>query len=331
MVRDGQGSGNADWHCRLSVPACLVLCDGTTVYLSALVDAGSEANLIRRGLVHPSHTTPCGPEVKFCAVNQQSLGGNHRRVTGSMVMWGVEQDTGAKKEVSCPIRVFEASIDVDAILSYEWLARQNMVVVPRQHGIAVSRDGESIWVAGIKVGVSAKAADLQVCKVRGGERIARGEDYVMRKEYYDECILRLGLTPTFDCFASGEVSKCAKFYSLEEDSLTQEWGVGEILWVNPPWSLWPQVADKLLASECTAICVLPAWCVEWVRRVVHTAVRRVYIERGTRLYERFDRKCPGTRWGTWVVRVDGKARPPLEGGRAYQTIFLPKWRLPVQD
>ena len=111
-----KGQGDSEWHCRLAVAACLVLKDGTEVPVSALVDTGSEVNLIREGLLEPRHTRPCGPEVRFCAVNKQPLGDVHRQVACQLVLNGTEQDTETPCQVSCPVRAYDAPIDVDMIL-----------------------------------------------------------------------------------------------------------------------------------------------------------------------------------------------------------------------
>ncbi len=84
----------------------------------ALVDTGSEVNIIRRGLIDPGHTSAFGPEIHFCAVNKQSLGQNYRRLSWGIILSGVDQDTGARVELRYPIRAFDAPIDVDIILSY---------------------------------------------------------------------------------------------------------------------------------------------------------------------------------------------------------------------
>ncbi len=49
----GEKKGEEAWHRRLSVLARLILKDGTEVLVSALLDTGSEVNLIRRGLLDP--------------------------------------------------------------------------------------------------------------------------------------------------------------------------------------------------------------------------------------------------------------------------------------
>jgi hypothetical protein len=116
MLQGARGQDQeCEWHCCLSVPTRLVLRDGSEINILALVDTGSEVNIICRGLIDHRHTSACGPEIHFCAVNKQSLGRNHRRLSCDIVFSGVDQDTGARVELRCPIRAFDAPIDVDMI------------------------------------------------------------------------------------------------------------------------------------------------------------------------------------------------------------------------
>ncbi len=120
MLQGARGlDQECEWHCRLSVPTRLVLRDRSEISILALVDTGSEVNIIRRGLIDPSHTSACGPEIHFFAVNKQSLGRNHQRLSCDIILSGFDQDTGARVELRCLFRACNAPIDVDIILSYE--------------------------------------------------------------------------------------------------------------------------------------------------------------------------------------------------------------------
>ena len=98
----GDDEGEVEYHCRLAVPVTLVMRDGTRVKVSALVDTGSEVNLVRRGLLDDCHSRPCGPGVSFYALNQQLLGGNQRQVSCDLIMQVVEQDTEGRHKVGIP-------------------------------------------------------------------------------------------------------------------------------------------------------------------------------------------------------------------------------------
>ena len=81
----------------------------------------------------------------------------------------------------------------------------------------------------------------------------------MRAPFYREIVGRFGVEPARDCFATSENARCTAFWTEEDDALSKVWGKGEVLWMNPPWRLWPQVAEKLMGSTCEAIVVCPAW------------------------------------------------------------------------
>jgi hypothetical protein len=153
---------------------------------------------------------------------------------------GIDQDTGARVELRCPIRAFDAPIDVDKILSYEWLARQNARVYPRKHGLLFDQECRSVLVAGEKVGVPIRRGDTRVCQVKQGRfRVEEPptDDYGMRTEVLEECVRRLKLVPTRDCFATQETKKSDRYYSSEDDALSIEWDPNKVLWINPPWTL----------------------------------------------------------------------------------------------
>ncbi len=288
--------------------------------------------------------------VSFYALNQQLLGGNQRQVSCDLVMQGVEQDTEERHELVFPLKANDALVDVDVLLSYEWLAQQNVHIHARQHGLTIGRAGLSFWVAEIRAGAKVRGHANGVCVVRkipiqqpgqgptpnqSGDKVPGAwetspSNYVVRPEFAHEFVQRLKVQPTLDCFSAVGEAQCDSFFSAKQDGLEQRWSPKEILWNNPPWDLWPQAAAKLLASQCTAICVVPACSAECVRSLVHTATRRLYVEMGTRLFQRNGKKCAGTRWGTCLLRNDGDVRPRLDDTRAYNSVFLPQWREPGQ-
>jgi hypothetical protein len=176
------------------------------------------------------------------AVNHRPLGGNQRKVTCDLVVEGVEQDTGEREEVSFPFKAYDAPIDVDVLVSYEWLARNNVHVHPRPHGLTVERPGVSLWVAGLRKGARVRGVSVRaraVTKSGQGETTAGEEaslgsrrgrlgewrkgpsNYQVRAEFYEEFTRRLKLQPTVDCFVSRDDAQCEKFFSADENSLDQ--------------------------------------------------------------------------------------------------------------
>jgi len=77
---------------------------------------------------------------------------------------------------------------------------------------------------------------------------------------------------TVDRFASHTSAQLPRYYSLYRDpacegvnSLAQDW-LGEHNWVNPPWDLLPEVAQKLTETGAAATVVAPYWtATDWFR------------------------------------------------------------------
>ncbi len=109
-----------------------------------------------------------------------------------------------------------------------------------------------MWVAGENVGVPTRLGDTHVCQVKHGRFKVEEpptDDYGMRTEIFEECVRRLKLVPTRDCFATLETRKRGRYFSIEDDALSVEWDPNDVLWITPPLTLWPQTADKLLAYK----------------------------------------------------------------------------------
>ena len=136
-----------------------------------------------------------------------------------------------------PFKAYDAPIDVDVLVSYEWLARSGIHVHPGRHGLSVERPGACFWVGGLRGAKSQGGTGGARAVGRGGRRGAaspegtgagakRGEtgawknspsNYMVRPEFFEEFVCRLKIRPTRDCFALKEDAQCAAFFSPEED------------------------------------------------------------------------------------------------------------------
>ena len=126
-----------------------------------------------------------------------------------------------------------------------------------------------------------------------------GEDYTVRRQE------KLGVVAERDCFASERNTRCEKFFSRRENALTEIWNPGEVLWINPPWTLWPRVVKKLLKTKCTAICICPDWERKWVKTLFRMATKKFRFEEGTHLFEANGKPMEGIRWGVWALLIEG--------------------------
>jgi site-specific DNA-methyltransferase (adenine-specific) len=74
---------------------------------------------------------------------------------------------------------------------------------------------------------------------------------------------------TVDVAAAPENAKCARFYTIEDDGLMQDWD-GEIVWCNPPYG--ERIKDwmyKAATSNATTVLLVPARTdVRWFHDIV---------------------------------------------------------------
>jgi site-specific DNA-methyltransferase (adenine-specific) len=66
---------------------------------------------------------------------------------------------------------------------------------------------------------------------------------------------------TVDVCANSRNAKCKRFFSPEMDGLKQEWPLGEVCWMNPPFSDCARSIEKAYLSSLagvTVVCLVPA-------------------------------------------------------------------------
>ncbi len=65
---------------------------------------------------------------------------------------------------------------------------------------------------------------------------------------------------TLDVCATSENAKCARYFTLADDGLSQEWG--GVCWMNPPYGReigkWVAKAARTAQRGHTVVCLLPA-------------------------------------------------------------------------
>jgi len=62
---------------------------------------------------------------------------------------GSESDNKKKVALTTPTALYEADIEDDVILSYEWLRDRGFDVCPRRHGLMGVMDGSKVWIPGM--------------------------------------------------------------------------------------------------------------------------------------------------------------------------------------
>ena len=318
---------------RLMVRACLRLADGAEIPITALVDTGAEISLLCKGLVRPEYFRRSARPKKFITASQAVMEGGLSEVACQLVVHGVDMDTRVVTQVACPTTFYDTSLGVDAILSYDWLRQNDVEIKCRRHGLMVNCSHRPTWVAGIVSSAATDQVPQGINRVVGQTPTSAEEDagvnenYTVRGPFVQEITKGLRVEPQRDCFAAEGNQRFSTYWTREENALTKSWNEGEVLWMNPPWRLWPEVAAKLLASTCEAVCVLPAWAKPWTQSLVQVASRWLYFEAGVRMFEVDGRAASNTRWGVWALLVRAGPRK-LQGKDMVikECVFIPRWR-----
>ena len=322
-----------DIQTKLVVHAIICLADKTELEVSALVDTGAEVNLIRRNFLDPRYFFHSSRPKRFLTADQGVMQGGLNEVSCDFVLWGTNMETGRTTKVVCPSSFYDANINVDIILSYAWLRHMDIDIRFCGHGLIVNRSLGPIWVAAVDDGSSNACSLVSVNFVTENPLFADEAefgkfselgDYTVRWPVVHEILKGLQVEPQRDCFATEGNQRFSKFWTKQEDAMSQNWLEGEILWFNPPWRLWPEVAQKLLASTCEAVCVLPAWSKSWMQELLRAADRRIFFEAGNRIFELFGKPAPNTRWGVWALRIPPGPRVLQDKEKVFDTcIFVP--------
>ena len=143
-------------HSRLMVKMNVFFENGTSREVLALVDPGAEVNLIRRDIVDPKMFHDSAHPVRLGVANSTKLMGGGKDVHTLLSMKGVEMDTTQKVELRIPFVAYDANISHEIILSYAWLAENDILVNPTKHGLIIRLGGGMFWVEGVDSPVSKK-------------------------------------------------------------------------------------------------------------------------------------------------------------------------------
>ena len=86
------------------------------------------------------------------------------------------------------------------------------------------------------------------------------ESYRVRPEIFTDIVRRLGnKKPQIDLFADQHNKLCERFYSVEDDSFTKDWGSEKFIWCNPPYSMMGLVVEKSKTDGARGILIAPDW------------------------------------------------------------------------
>ena len=131
------------------------------------------------------------------------------------------------------------------------------------------------------------------------------EDQTIEQKFLDEIVNLIGGNkPWRDLFAS---SITRRFEEWLEDAWLEEAAWNDkthVNWVNPPFTQWERVKDKLLQTCAESVCLVPDWGQRWQEQLLCRG-RKWYIPSGVALFRVDGKRLPSCRWGCWVIHISG--------------------------
>ena len=135
------------------------------------------------------------------------------------------------------------------------------------------------------------------------------EDYFVRNDKVQEVISRLGVTPDIDAFATQSNHRFARWWGPGSaefgDAFQSSWAQG-LLWVNPPFSRFNEVLEKVKRDKAHVILVMPEWKYKpWYKDAMKLRVADVRFPKGTYFFERPNARKRPTQWPVRVFLLCG--------------------------
>ena len=133
----------------LRVPITLAMNGEGICQAEALIDTGAEVCLVKTGLLPDDAFRVAERPLRLVMANNQRLKGGKREATVELRFEATDVEGKTKIMVITPTNLYEADIEEDVILSYQWLGEREFEVNARRHGLAISGAQRRIWISGI--------------------------------------------------------------------------------------------------------------------------------------------------------------------------------------
>jgi hypothetical protein len=127
----------------------------------------------------------------------------------------------------------------------------------------------------------------------------------VKGEFVTAIAKNFGVQPDCDAFSSSTNKRFSTCWTLSEDAFQQSWA-GRALWINPPWSVYEKVVEKLERERPTAICITPFWPHRnYFKKLVEFMVDKVCFPAGVVFFELDGQDAGPTHWDVWAVLLMG--------------------------
>ena len=222
-----------------------VNCQGVKGLVSVLVDSGGQVSLVRTGLFPASCIKTSPNPVRLKVSNGQYMGGGRTEVHFEMEFLNHEElsrpDKG--KRVTLGGTFYEADMDWDVIIGYDFMPATATGVQPAQSSMTLYKDDRLSWLSAhlaFEESHWAHAEREQLCRaVRAVKPCQRPlDEYGFTFEAFQEVVAGLGAgEPSVDAFSSAyseSLQLCKTYWHTKDSAWFKRWDelFRGLLWIH---------------------------------------------------------------------------------------------------
>ena len=300
------------------------LCGEVEKVFDVLVDTGAHVSLVKACLLLTECLTDSPKPVRLKVANRQYLvGGTKEAAIGLQFVNHRElsrPDLG--KEILLQRRFYEAKMDWDMILGYDFMMETDSGVLPAQASMTLYQDDQLSWLSSPEHHVECQwihpeRNQLEVAALGTEPTGPADQEYGVMPEVASRVVADLGASDlALDAFSSGTSAHfrvCEKYWSAQDSTWKKHRGPHQgLMWIHcPRWDI-PRAVAKIRNDRSKAVLVVPMGCTEEEStrdRVVslsNMTLNKVVLPAGESVYQ--DAKgqpMPPQRWPTEFHYVDG--------------------------
>ena len=253
------------------------LCGEVEKVFDVLVDTGAQVSLVKAGLLPPECLTDSRKPVRLKVANgQYMVGGTKEAAIGLQFVNHRElsrPDLG--KEILLHGSFYEAEMDWDMIVGYDFMMETDSGVLPAQASMTLYQDDQLSWLSSPEHHVECQwihpeRNQLEVAALDTEPTGPANQEYGVRPEVASRVVEDLGASDlALDAFSSGtsaHLRVCEKYWSAQDSAWKKHWGPHQgLMWIHcPRWDI-PRAIAKIRKDRSKAVLVVPMGCTEDVQ------------------------------------------------------------------
>ena len=241
------------------------LCGEVEKVFNVLVDTGAQVSLVKAGLLPPECLTDRRRPVRLKVANgQYMVGGTREAAIGLQFVNHHElsrPDLG--KEILLQGRFYEAQMDWDMIVGYDFMMETDSGVLAAQAFMTLYQDDQLSWLSSPEHHVECQwihpeRNQLEVAVLGTEPAGPANQEYGVMPEVASRVVADLGAWDlALDAFSSGtsaHLRVCEKYWSAQDSAWEKHWGPHQgSMWIHcPRWDI-PRAVAKIRKDRSKAV------------------------------------------------------------------------------